>query len=74
MPLWDRAFVGPDFFFCEYFVGLKFLIVGISWVQDFFSFVLRRSESFSHGYFAGPKFFLVCILWVQFFFPWIFRW
>ena len=37
-----------------YFVGLKFLFVGISWVLIF-----------SCGYFLGLELFLVGILWVQ---------
>ena len=37
----------------KYFVGLKFLFVGILWIQDS-----------SRGYFLGPKLLLVDISWV----------
>ena len=47
------------------FVGLKFFLEGISWIQDFLSWVFRESEIFSRGYFVGLKFFLVGISWVQ---------
>ena len=54
----------------EYFVGLKYFLVGISWsqsfflvgissVQRFFTWVFRDSKIFSRRYFVGPKFFLV---------------
>ena len=62
VPLCLRAFVGISW-------GPNFFLVGISWVQSFFSLVfrgskiflvgIRGSEIFSSGYFAGPKFSLV---------------
>ena len=52
-----------------YFVSSKFFLVGISWVQNFFSWVFFGSKFFSCGYFVGSKFFLVGISWVQKFFP-----
>ena len=54
--------------------------VGISWVQNFFSWLFRGpktfsrgyfvglkcgSEIFSHGYFVGQNFFLVSISWIH---------
>ena len=48
MSLW--VFRGSKIFSRGYFLGLKFFLVGISWVQNF-----------SRGYFVGPKFFLVGI-------------
>ena len=42
-----------------YFVSSKFFLVGISWVQNFFSWVFLESKFFSRGYFLGPNFFLV---------------
>ena len=45
-----------------HFVGAKFVLVGISWIQNFFFF----------GISWGPKFFLVSISWVQNIFPWLF--
>ena len=50
----DRAFVGP-----------KFFLVGILWVQNFFSWIFCGSKIFSRGYFVGPKFFLGGITWIQ---------
>ena len=38
-------------------MGPKFFLLGISWVQKFFSWVFRGSEIFSRGYFVDPKFF-----------------
>ena len=46
--------------------------VGISWVQNIFSWVFCAFRIFSLGYFVGPKFFLVGISWVQSFFSWVF--
>ena len=43
------------------FVGSKSFLMGISWVQDFFSWVFRGSEICFRGYFVGPTFFLVGI-------------
>ena len=57
--------------FLGYFVGPKYFLVGISWVQNIFSgvfrvlWVFRVSKVFSRGYFVGPKFFRVGISWVQ---------
>ena len=51
------VFQGSEIFSSGYFVGIKFLFVGILWVQNF----LR-------GYFVDPKFFLVSILWGHIFF------
>ena len=66
-----------------YFVGPKYFLAGISWVQSFYSLVFRGyrffsclfrgSEVFSHRYFLGLKLFLVGISWVQNFFSWVFR-
>ena len=50
VPSYHRPFVG-----C--FVGPRFFLVGISWVQNIFSWV-----------FMDPNFFLLDILWVEFFF------
>ena len=47
--------------------------VGISWVQNFFSWVFRGSKIFSRGYFVEPKFFVVGILWLWNFLSWVFR-
>ena len=46
--------------------------VGISWVQNFFSWVFRGSKIFSRGYFVEPKFFVVGILWLWNFLSWVF--
>ena len=56
-----------------YFVGLKFLLVSILWVQDFSSFKFRGSKIFSRWYFVGPKFFLVGISLVRNFSSCVFR-
>ena len=66
------------------FVGPKFFLVGILWVQSSFSWVFRESRIFSRGYFVGLKFFLAGILWVLNFsrgyswvwnfFSWVFSW
>ena len=61
VPPCPRAFVGP-----------KIFLVGITWVQNIFSWVFRGSQIFSRGYFVGPKFFLVGIPWVQNFSSWVF--
>ena len=52
-----------------YFVGLKFFLVDIlrvqnffSWVQNFFSWLFRGSEISSLGYFVGPRCFLVIFI------------
>ena len=47
--------------------------VGVSWVQNFFSWVFRRFKLFSRGYFVGLNVFHVGVLCVQFFFTWVFR-
>ena len=33
----SRVFRGSKIFSCGYFVGLKFFLVSISWIQNFFS-------------------------------------
>ena len=57
------CFLGLNFFWEEggggYFVGLNFFLVVISWVQKFFSSVIRGSKTFCRRYFVDPKFFLV---------------
>ena len=60
VPLW--LFRGSKLFSRRYFVGSKYFLVGISWVQIIFSWV-----------FLGPKYFLVGISWVQIIFSWVFR-
>ena len=40
-----------------YFVSPKFLLVGISWGQNFCSWVFRGPKKLSPGYFVGPNFF-----------------
>ena len=60
VPLW--LFRGSKLFSRRYFVGPKYFLVGISWVQIIFSWV-----------FLGPKYFLVGISWVQIIFSWVFR-
>ena len=47
--------------------------VGISWVQNIFSWVFRGFQIFSRRYFVGLRFFVVGISWVQFFFSCVFR-
>ena len=47
------------------FVGPKYFLLGISWVQNIFSWVFREFKSFPRGYFMDQKFFLVDISWVQ---------
>ena len=46
-----------------YFMSPIFLLVSVSWVQDFFSWVFRGSKMFSRRYFVSP----------EFFFSWVFR-
>ena len=64
-----------------YFVGPKFFLVGISWVQNFFSGI-SWVWNFSLEYFMGPKFSCGCFVgskfsrgysWVRIFFWWVFR-
>ena len=43
----------------RYFVDLTFFLVGISWVQNFLSWVFRRSKTFFRRYFVSPFFFVV---------------
>ena len=62
------GFYGSKSFSSGCFVGLKFLLVGISWVQDFFLCLFRGSKISSRAYFISPDFFLVGTLWVQNFF------
>ena len=45
--------------FRGYFLGPKFFLVGISWVQNIFSWAFHRFKTFSRGYLVGPKFSLV---------------
>ena len=45
--------------------GSKIFFVGISWVQNIFSWVFRGSKIFSRGYVMDQKCFLVGISWVQ---------
>ena len=40
-----------------YFMGPKFFLVGIFWVQIFFLWVFRGFKNFSRGYFLGSKIF-----------------
>ena len=57
------------------FVGQKFFLVDILWVQNIFRryfvglnfslWVFRASEIFTRGHFVGPKVFLVGISWIQ---------
>ena len=54
VPSW--VFHGSKIFSREYFVGLKFFLVGISLNQNFLSWVFCGSEIFSRGYFVGLKF------------------
>ena len=35
------------------FVGLKLFLVGIPWIQNFFSWVFRGSKFFSRGFFVA---------------------
>ena len=56
-----------------YFVSLKFFLVGISWVQNFFSWVFFGSKFFSCGYFVGSKFFSWVFLGFKNFSPRVFR-
>ena len=53
--------------FCGYFVGLKFLAVGTSWVQEFFLCPFLGSKISSRGYIMNPKIFLVGLSRVQIF-------
>ena len=55
----------PKFFLFRYFVGPKFFLVSISWVQNIFPWLFFGSEIVSHVYFAGPTFFMVSISWVR---------
>lgn len=41
--------------FMGIFVGPKYNLVGISWIQNIFSWVFHDSKIFCHGYFIGPK-------------------
>ena len=64
------------------FRGFKIFLVGISWVQHFFSWVFHGFKIFLVGIslvqnlfslvFHGSKIFFVGILWVQNFFLWVF--
>ena len=70
VPLCPR---GSKFFTCGHFFVPIFFVVGVSWVRNFFSWVFRRFEFFSHQCFVGLKFFLVDASSVQSFFSWVFR-
>ena len=71
-PPCHRAFVGP-----------KYFPVGISWVQNIFSWDLVAQTFFFLGIswiqnfflwdFVGQTFFLLGISWIQIFFSWVFR-
>ena len=50
--------LGPRFFSRGYFVGLKFFLVNISWVLNFFPWIFRGFKVFSWAL-VGPKFFLL---------------
>ena len=65
VPSW--VFREPKISARGYFVGPKFLLVGISWAQKTFSWVFRGSQYF----FVGPRFFLVGISWVLNFLSWV---
>ena len=65
MPLYLRESV---IFSRGYFVGLKFFLMGISWVPHFFSWIFGGSEIFCRAYFVGPNFFSWVSSWVQIFF------
>ena len=77
---WSHAIVGlvpsclrgSEKFFCGYFVGSEYFLMGISWVSNSFSWVFRGFKIFSRGYFVGPKFSPVGILRVKDFFSWLF--
>ena len=69
VPLFHRTVVslclrGSKIFSRGYFVGPKFFLLDVSWVQDFFSWVIRVSKIFSRRYFVGPNFFLRDTSWV----------
>ena len=57
-------FGGSDIFFLWIFCGSKCFFVGISWVQNFFSWLFRGFKIFL----VSPKLFLLGISQVQFFF------
>ena len=76
VDLW--VFCGSNIVPRGYFVRPNFILMVISWVQNFFSWVFHGSETFSRGskifpsgYFVRPKFFPVVISWVQNFFSWL---
>ena len=50
--------LGPRFLSRAYFVGLKFFLVNISWVLNFFPWIFRGFKVFSWAL-VDPKFFLV---------------
>ena len=65
------------------FVCSEFFLVGILWVWNFFSWLLRGSQSFSRGYLSVPKIFSwvlrgskifpVSTSWVRIIFSWVRR-
>ena len=58
-----------------YFLGPNIFLVGISWVQNYFSWVFRGSRFFLSWIFRGSKYlnisFLMGISWVRDFFSWL---
>ena len=58
-----------------YFLGPNIFLVGISWVQNYFSWVFSRSRFFLSWIFRGSKYlnisFLMGISWVRDFFSWV---
>ena len=69
VPLW--LFRGSKLFSRGYFVGPKYFLVGISWVQIIFSWVFCGSKMFACRYFVSPKIFLVGISCARNFFSWV---
>ena len=69
LPSYHRAFVdllSVQNIFSLVFCGFHiFFLVGPSWVQSFFLWVICRSKISFCGYFVGPRLFLAGISWVQ---------
>ena len=63
---------GPKIFSRGYFMGPKYILVGISWVSSIFLWVFRGSKLFFRRCFVCPKFFVRVISWVKNFFSWVF--
>ena len=58
----SQVFRASEIFFSGYFVRPKFFLVGISWVQNIFSCVFRRSNIFCAANFVIQRFSVVrCI-------------